>query len=161
MNISNLYDTYSGYIGDEFGDMVNLGTDPGQCRDAETYAKFLELLDQLDTYYYKLLEDPDFDPIAEGLNLDAVNTMKTNLDSLLSTVRNSVAPYTLPDGDGYYRIIAHNRYKSTYDESGFVDKAMAASFSPDHKDKGIYGTIRRDLANYIWKLEQHGDSIAI
>ena len=161
MNISNLYDTYVDYIGDEFGDMVNLGTDPGQCRDAETYAKFQELLDQLDTYYYKLLEDPDFDPIAEGLDLDAVNTMKTNLDSLLSTVRNSVAPYTLPDGDGYYRIIAHNRYKSTYDESGFVDKAMAASFSPDHKDKGIYGTIRRDLANYIWKLEQHGDSIAI
>ena len=50
MNISNLYDTYVDYIGDEFGDMVNLGTDPGQCRDAETYAKFLELLDQLDTY---------------------------------------------------------------------------------------------------------------
>ena len=161
MGISDLYDTYGEYIGDEFGDMVNLGTDPGQCRDAETYAKFLELVDQVDEYYYRFLEDPDFNPIAEGLDLDAVAAMKSDLDSLLTAVRNSVVPYSLPDGDGYYRIIAHNRYKSTYDESGFVDKAIAASFSPEHAGKAVFGTIRRDLANYIWKLEQRGDSIAI
>ena len=166
MSVSNLFDYYSelNLFGDEYGDMagaLGLGTDPGQCRDAETWAKFQERLDLLDSYYNSLIEDPDFDPAAAGLTLESLDALEAELDSLYKTVLNSVAPYPLPDGDGYYRIIAHNRYKSTYDESGFVDKAMAASFSPDHKDKAVYGTIRRDLANYIWKLEQRGDSVFI
>ena len=38
---------------------------------------------------------------------------------------------------------------------------LSASISSDHLNKGVYATVNRDRANFIWKLTQHGDSILI
>lgn len=154
--IESLYTKYEDYVGDDSGDMMNMGDGFGQHNDWDTYRKFLELLDQLDTYYYDMVYDGG---VPDGLTLDKANAMVVEADSLFQAVLDSEVPYTV--ANGYYRIFAHNRYKSTYDESGFVDKAIAASFDKAHKDKIVFSTLNKDRANFLWKLtkSESGDSI--
>ena len=89
--------------------------------------------------------------------------MGTLADSLYQKILDSEVSYTLFDteGNGYYRIIAHNRYKSTIDPSGFVDKAIAASYDKNHVNRIVYSTLDRSKAHFLWKLTQSedGDSI--
>lgn len=164
--LNGLYDKYGDYIGDYDGWNIGLGigTDYGQYSDAETWAEFTDLLDEVDYVINKMLDDDyDYDSDPDALTPEEAQAMVEAADSMYQKVLDSVVPYTPEEGNGYYRIIAHNRYKSKYDESGFVDKAIAASFSADHKGKAVYGTLRRDLANYLWKLtkSEDGDSIMI
>ena len=151
--IENTYSTYEDYYIDP--SLMDIGEDWGQHRDGETYNKFLELLELLDTYYYDPSEIPD------GFTLDDANALKATLDSLFQVVLDSEVPYSLPNGDGYYRIISPLRYISEASESGYVDKAILAPYDPLLIENASYGTLKRENANYVWKLTQHGDSIAI
>ena len=80
---------------------------------------------------------------------------------MYQVILDSEVPYTVEDG--YYRIYAHNRYKSTFDESGFVDKAIAASFDKDHENKIVFSTLQKERANFLWKFtkSESGDSILL
>ena len=153
-----IYDVYGDCIGDEDGWSVNMGEEYGQCTDTESWAKFIELLDQVDA----ALAVTDLN----GITLEEAKALKAQADSLYITVKESEIQYEIPE-DGYYRIIAHNQFKSvTQDEEGndvtsYVNKAIAASFSQDHGGKAVYATLDRSKAHFLWKLTQHGDSIAI
>jgi len=161
------FDAYQDYYWEDFddrtGDLMNMGEEPGQRTDWDSYNQFLDLLGQVNDWL-ELFSDPEwvYDPEdPEIITLEEAEALKAQLDSLYQTVLDSEVPYSLPNGDGYYRIIAHNLYKSTFDESGFVNKAIAASFEEAHEGKAVWGTLRRDRANFLWKLTQHGDSILI
>jgi len=165
-----IFEKYANYLGDEdaisLGRGLGLGTDPGQYSDDETWELFLELMEEVEEILGKMqADDYDYASDPDALSEEEAQAMDARADSLYQKVLDSEVPYTLDfaQGDGYYRIIAHNRYKSKFDESGFVDKAIAASYSADHKGKAVYGTLRRDLANYLWKLtkSENGDSIMI
>ena len=105
-------------------------------------------------------EDYDIDTDPDAPTLEWANQVRADADSMYQKILDSERPYMIPQ-DGYYRIISRLRYSSTASESGYVDKAFAASISADHKNKGVYATINRDRANFLWKLTQHGDSIEI
>ena len=161
------FDAYQDYYWEDFddrtGDLMNMGEEPGQRTDWDSYNQFLDLLGQVNDWL-ELFSDPEwvYDPEdPEIITLEEAEALKAQLDSLYQAVLDSEIPYSLPNGDGYYRIIAHNLYKSTFDESGFVNKAIAASFEEAHEGKAVWGTLRRDRANFLWKLTQHGDSILI
>ena len=140
--------------------ILNMGTEFGQLTDYETWGKFWDLMQEIDGIATQII-DPDYDYYSDpdALTMEEAEAYAAKADSLYLAILDSEVPYALPNGDGYYRIIAHTLYKSTYDESGFVNKAFAASFEDAHKDKSVFGTLRRDRANYLWKLTQHGDSI--
>ena len=152
-----IYDVYGDCIGDEDGWSVNMGEEYGQCTDMETWAKFIELLDYVD----EILQQDEL-----GITREEAQALKAQADSLYIVVKESEIQYEIPE-DGYYRIIAHNQFKSvTQDEEGndvtsYVNKAIAASFSQDHGGKAVYATLDRSKAHFLWKLTQHGDSIAI
>lgn len=152
---------YGEYAGDTQGYAIKLGTGFGERTDAETWQKFIEMLDEVETYLSNL-DDPDYDYNSDpdAPTLSYANTLASAMDSLYQVVLDSEVPYMMPQ-DGYYRIIAHNRYKSEFDPSGFVDKAIAASFDKNHPNKAVYSTLNRDRANFLWKLTQHGDSVMI
>ncbi|MBO7068127.1 MAG: discoidin domain-containing protein [Bacteroidaceae bacterium] len=154
--------TYGDFYYDDFDDgagILSIGEEFGQLSDLESYKKFREIIVQIMDYVTDYEKDPDG---ADIPTLDEAKAMKATADSLFQVVLDSEIPYVMPQ-DGYYRIIAHNRYKSKYDESGFVDKAIAASYEKAHEGKAVLGTLKRDMANYVWKLtkSETGDSIMI
>ena len=144
------------------GESMNMGTDFGQHADIDSWNEFFALLMEVQELLDNKFLDPDYDLNSDpdAITLEYARNLERQADSLYQAILDSEVPYAIPQ-NGYYRIIAHNRYKSTYDESGFVDKAIAASYDKDHIGKAVYGTLRRDLANYLWKLTQVGDSIMI
>ena len=147
---------------DEEGYSMNIGTGFGQRADVETWQKFWDLLQKVYQVAQKLVdEDYNIDTDPDAPTLEWANQVRVDADSMYQKILDSEIPYSLPNGDGYYRIISRLRYSSTASESGYVDKALAASISSDHANKGVYATVNRDLANFIWKLTQHGDSIEI
>lgn len=167
--LNTIYEKYEEYEDDAEGYGIGsfglgLGTAPGQYRDAETWAVFQETLSTA-FEYLNLFYDPDYNPATDpdALTVEGATELSAQLDSLFSVVLDSEVPITLPyvNGDGYYRIIAHNRFKSDFDPEGFVDKAISAAFDATHAGKAVYGTIKRDRADYLWRLVQNGDSIAI
>ena len=154
-----IYTKYLEYLGDYDGEGMNMcdrdgEAEYGQMRDWETYDKFLELLDLVDEY--------SIDAELGGLTVEGAEALSAQADSLFQAVLDSEQPYTLRDmGDGYYRIISDLRYESEASESGYVDKVLLAPFDEENMGYGAYGTLKSNYANQIWKLEQHGDSIAI
>lgn len=163
--LNSLFNTYMDYYYDDAqGTAMNMGTEFGQRSDYESWKKFMELMDRVNGIL-EIINSPDYDNEADPdacPSLDEANSMKAQVDSLYQAILDSEVPYVMPQ-NGYYRILAHNRYKSTYDESGFVDKAMAASFNKDHLNKVVFSTLDRERANFIWKLtkSETGDSIMI
>ena len=153
--LNGIYDTYSDYAYDD-GAGLNIGTGFGQRAALDTYEEFKAKVLHAEEVLYQVGEGEDV------IDLAGAEALKAEIDSLYQAILDSEVPYVMPQ-DGYYRILAHNRYKSTYDESGFVDKAMAASFSKDHLNKVVYSTLDRGRANFIWKLtkSETGDSIMI
>ena len=142
------------------GTTMNMGTGFGQCTDWDSWYELYDKLQVINAIYYdQVLVNPYPE---DWPSLEQIEAWESTLDELYKKILASEVPYVMPE-DGYYRIIAHNRYKSTFDESGFVDKAFAASFAADHKDKGVYGTLQRNRADYLWKLtkSESGDSILI
>lgn len=161
--LNGIYNDYEAclYNGEE---ILNLGQEPyepGQCTDWDSFEKLKVLLTTAEDLLYEVMEgyDPE-DP--DAITLDQVNALKAEIDSVYNKILDSEVPYMIPQ-NGYYRIVAHNRYKSSYDESGFVDKAIAASYDANHANKAVYSTLRKDLANFVWKLtkSESGDSIII
>lgn len=144
---------YGGY------EELNIGTGFGQHSDSETADKFLaavgNVLNWMDTP-----DAPDFPA------LDDAQQLALDIDSMYSKILDSEVPYRIP-ADGYYRVIANLPYKKTVDtgekdENGdpittteYVAKAMFCSL----ENIGMYGDLNTDRANYIWKLEQHADSV--
>ncbi|MBR4130139.1 MAG: discoidin domain-containing protein [Bacteroidaceae bacterium] len=163
--LNNIIGKYDAVLWDEREEPVtlNMGTEFGQYSDFETWYKLYDFIQELNTLIDEKINDPDYDYYTdpEAVTLEEAEQLAATADSLYLSILDSEVPYALPNGDGYYRIIAHNLYKSEFDESGFVNKAFAASFEESHKDKGVWGTLRRDRANFLWKLTQHGDSILI
>ena len=156
---NGLMDKYGDYVSDDDGFAMNMMEEGGeaefgQFRDWETYHKFQELMNLIDSYASDKVS-------AGGCTLDEANAIAAEADSLFDVVLASEQPYVLPNGDGYYRIISPLRYISDASESGYVDKAFIASYLGSSNNMGAYATIQRDHANFLWKLEQHGDSISI
>ncbi len=152
------------YWDDESGVSMNIGTGPGQCADAETWLKFWNLLQEISSICEKIDVENDYtwkgEP-GECPSVDDAVAMAAEADSMYQKIVDSELPY-VPE-DGYYRIYTAERYKSKYDESGFVDKAWAASFDKTHANKGVYGTVKKELANFIWKItkSETGDSVML
>ena len=166
LNVLNeLYSTYENYSYDP--EHLNMGTDPGQRSDYDSYEKFLELFQQVSDYLGAVMDgyDPS-DP--DAITLEQAEALKAEIDSVYQVIIDSEVPYPLPNGDGYYRIYAHNRYvtNTVTDEDGnvtyeLVDKAIAASYSKAHENKLVYSTLDKGLANFVWKFTQHGDSVLL
>ena len=77
----------------------------------------------------------------------------------------SEVAYKIPQ-DGYYRILTRMRYYTEEkDEEGnvidqtYVNKGILASYDKNHPDMAMWGTLKDDRANFVWKLTQEGDSI--
>lgn len=166
LEFNNLITKYDEQVYDSGeGESMNMGTEFGQHTDFETWQKFYELLQEI--YNICGLFDPDDNYAWLGdqdkcPTVDEATAYTAAVDSMYQVILDSEVPYMMPQ-DGYYRIFAHNRYKSKYDESGFVDKAIAASYSDEHKNRAVYGTVKKELANYLWKLtkSESGDSVMI
>ena len=145
------------------GTTMNMGTDFGQHSDWDSWYEFWDLLqeiyaitEQFDSETYEWMGDE-----ADCPTVEQAHALKARADELYNKILASEVPYTVEDG--YYRIVAHNIYTSKFDEKGFVNKAIAASFDDAHANKAVYGTIRRNRADYLWKLtkSESGDSILL
>ena len=146
---------------DEEGYSMNIGTGFGQRSDAETWLKLWTLLQEVYQTALKLVEeDYDMDKDPDAPTLEWANQARVDADSMYQKILDSERPYLIPK-DGYYRIISRLRYSNPDVESGYVDKAFAASISSEHANKGVYATIKKDRADFLWKLTQHGDSIEV
>lgn len=149
---------------------LNMGTEYGQYRDYESWYALWDLLQEVneilmsfDEYTHEWISED------EKPTLEALQDMAEKADNLYQAVINSEKPFSIP-GDGYYRVKSILRYYNdvvigtTTDENGdevdeternYLDKVMLASFA----NKGMFGTLREDMANQVWYLEQKGDSI--
>ena len=162
--LNSIFGKYENQVSDTYDDPVsmNIGTEPGQLGDIDTWHKLWTLLQEVNDNWNKLNdEDYDYDSDPNALSAAQAYAMSAAADSMYQKILDSEIPYSLPNGDGYYRIISRLRYSSNDAPSGYVDKALSASISSDHLNKGVYATVNRDRANFIWKLTQHGDSILI
>ncbi|MCR4591761.1 MAG: discoidin domain-containing protein [Bacteroidaceae bacterium] len=146
---------------DEEGTSMNIGTNFGQRAAVETWKEFWQLLQNVVTVWYKV-SDPQYDITQDpdAPTLDWANQTQAAADSMYQEILDSEIPYKVP-ADGYYRIHTAELYKSTSSALGVVDKALAAAYEKSHANRAVYGTLRRDMANFVWKLTQHGDSILI
>ena len=166
MVLDGIYTKYENLIWEEDPENpwnINMGTGFGQLADFETWMKFWEFLQEINAICDKLADEGyDYYSDPDAPTLEQANAYSAMADSMYQVILDSEVPYMMPQ-DGYYRIYAHNRYKSTYDESGFVDKAIAASFEAAHVNKAVYGTVKKERANFLWKLtkSESGDSVMI
>ena len=163
--LNSIFEKYNDQVWDSGdGETMNMGTGPGQHSDFDAWQEFYMLIQDVNGYVEQY-GDPDYDPSSDPdvITYEEAQEMGTLADSLYQKILDSEVPYTLFDteGNGYYRIIAHNRYKSTLDPSGFVDKAIAASYDKNHLNRIVYSTLDRSKAHFLWKLTQSedGDSI--
>ena len=138
---------------------MNIGTGFGQYTDTETAEKFLDILDKI----YNFLEDPE----AEGFpTQEEAKAMGAELEVLYAKFKESEVLYRLP-ADGYYRIIANLEYKYQT-PTGEEDENGLPTYNTEYATKAMFcglnynaswGTLQNDMANFIWKLTQTGDSI--
>ncbi len=161
--LQNLYSTYEEQVWDYGdGETMNIGTEFGQRSDVDTWIKFWTLLKELNDILDQILGDSDYFSNPDAITLEQANQYRAEADSMYQVILDSEIPYMMPQ-NGYYRIYAVKRYSSTFDESGFVDKAIAASYEDSHKNKAVLGTVKKNLASYLWKLtkSESGDSVVI
>lgn len=173
MALEGIYNSYENQILDDVDEpeTVNMGTEFGQLADWDTWRKFKAEVDKLPDLLDKFFDeayDPAEDP--DCPDLDGANAWKAEIDSMWQVVLNSEVPYKLPN-DGYYRIITRMRYYTDNEirdeESGelidtertYVTKAALASYDKNYPGNVMFGTLRNDRANFVWKLTQVGDSI--
>ena len=160
MVLNGIIDEYEEYSYDETGEMLNMGTEFGQHTDFDSWEKFKALIEEGVALFYAMDSwDPE-DPNA--VTLEQVQTLRADIDSLYQAILDSEVPYMIPQ-NGYYRIIANLPYKSETSETGYVSMGLEASYSADHKGKAAYATLKRENANFIWKLtkSESGDSIFV
>ena len=163
MGLTSVIGKYSDQcFDDEDGALTNIGPNFGQYSDVDTWNKFWNLLQNILVISESIDSDNNYiwtGKPGECPTVEEAEAMMAAADSMWLKIYNSEVPYTVQDG--YYRIFTAERYKSTYDPSGYVDKAWAASYDKAHENKGVYGTVQRDKANFVWKLTLHGDSIML
>ena len=173
MVLNSAYTTYEDQAWEDVDEptTVNMGTEFGQLADWETWRKFKAELDKLSALMDKFL-DEEYDPFADPdcPDLDGANAWKAELDSMWQKILNSEVPYKIPQ-DGYYRIMTRMRYYTdnniTDPETGeildtertFVSKAALASYDKNFPGNVMFGTLKENMANQVWKLTQVGDSI--
>jgi hypothetical protein len=173
--INQLYTDYENLIWedpedpDNWGLFLNMGTDFGQLADWDTYTKLYTMLQEVSAISDKFI-DPDYkdeyytDP--DACSLEQAELYRALADSMYQVILDSEVPYSLPNGDGYYRIksilryytdtvVGQDEYEEDIVERSYVDKTLLASF----ENKGMFGTLRPEMANQVWKLTQKGDSI--
>ena len=175
MVINDIYARYEDLIWedpsdpDNWGLFMNMGTEFGQLSDWDSYLKLWTVVQEVAAISDKFMSDGyDYYTDPDAPTLEDAQAYKAQTDSLYQVILDSEIPYSLPNGDGYYRIKSILRYytdtvvgKDEYDEDiierTYVDKAFLASF----ENRGMYGTLRPEMANQVWKLTQKGDSILI
>lgn len=149
--------------------IANMGDGFGQLSDWETWFKFKAAIDANSDIYARMeAEDYDYESDPYAVTLEEANASKAAIDSMWQVILNSEVPYKIPQ-DGYYRIMTRMRYYTdTQDpETGEVDpllrtyvsKVALASYDKNFPGNVMFGTLRTDLANQVWKLTQVGDSI--
>ncbi len=175
MVINDIYARYEDLIWedpsdpDNWGLFMNMGTEFGQLSDWDSYLKLWTVVQEVAAISDKFMSDGyDYYTDPDAPTLEDAQAYKAQTDSLYQVILDSEVPYSLPNGDGYYRIKSILRYytdtvvgKDEYDEDiierTYVDKTLLASF----ENKGMFGTLRPEMANQVWKLTQKGDSILI
>lgn len=106
--MSDFVTQYDAYL---WGEDPNIGTDPGQYTDKESFDAFLAILQQINQIILEEIERPSNEEI-EALIKQATEYW--------NAYQASQVEYTLP-ADGYYRIIANLDYYKTID-TGEVDE---------------------------------------
>ena len=106
--MSDFVTQYDAYL---WGEDPNIGTDPGQYTDKESFDAFLAILQQVNQIILEEIERPSNEEI-EALIKQATEYW--------NAYQASKVEYTLP-ADGYYRIIANLDYYKTID-TGEVDE---------------------------------------
>ncbi|MCR5851793.1 MAG: discoidin domain-containing protein [Bacteroidaceae bacterium] len=164
-----LYTKYEDLIWDDRDEptVLNMGTGFGQYADMESWYQLWDLLQELSAICDKFI-DPDYDFYTdpEAPTEEQGNAITDQCNALYQKILDSEVAYSLPNGDGYYRIYSPLRYYTTtvigkdeYDEditeTTYVDKVLLASF----QNVGQFGTFRENMANQVWYLSQKGDSI--
>lgn len=174
MVIEGIYNSYENEALDDTQEpqYTNMGTEFGQLSDWDTWFKFKAELDKVLAITEKFYEDEDYDPLADPdcPDLDGANAWKAEIDSMWQQILASEVPYKIPQ-DGYYRIHTRMLYYTDTDikdpetgeildtERTYVSKAILASYDKNYADKAMFGTLKKDMANFVWKLTQVGDSI--
>ena len=147
---------YNAYEGITY-ESLKVGTEVGQFTDKETADKIIAKLNQILEWVSGT--------IVEGYpeTKEKAQEVSDEVDSLYTKYRESEILYSLP-ANGYYRIISNLTYKhdetvgegeDATTETTYMKKAMFCS--TDYK--GMWGNLRDDLANYIWKLTLTEDGI--
>ena len=166
--IEGIYNTYENQALDDVDEpeYVNMGTEFGQYADWETWRKFKAELDKVTVLAEKFL-DEDYDPETDEdcPSLEEANKWKAEVDSMWQVILASEVAYKIPQ-DGYYRILTRMRYYTEEkDEEGnvidqtYVTKAALASYDKNFPGNVMFGTLKENMANQVWKLTQVGDSI--
>ncbi len=152
--LDNILTKYNDYL-EATHEALNVGTEVGQFTDVETADKIIEALNKVMDWMSGTTTEgfPETKAAAEGFS--------DEVDALFATYRKSEVLYQLP-ADGYYRIISNLTYKheettgegeEATTETTYMKKAMFCS--TDYK--GMWGTVKEDMANYIWKLTKNED----
>ena len=171
-----LNNTYMSYEQQSYDDIdkptsITLGTEFGELSDVDTWRKFKTELDGLSDLLMNFL-DEDYDPATDPNcpDLEGANALKAQLDSMWQKILDSEVPYKIPQ-DGYYRIMTRMRYYTenniTDPETGeildtertYVSKVALASYDKNFPGNVMFGTLKENMANQVWKLTQVGDSI--
>ena len=148
---------------------LEMGTEFGQYRDWDSWYALYDLLQEVSALVDCFdAEADDKDWIGEGPRptLEAIQKMAAQADALYQAILDSEMPYVLPNGDGYYRIksilryftenvTGQDEYGDDIVETSYVDKVLLASY----ENMGMFGTLKENMANQVWKLTQKGDSI--
>lgn len=106
--MSDFVTQYDAYL---WGEDPNIGTDPGQYTDKESFDAFLAILQQVNQIILEEIERPSNEEIEALIN---------QATEYWNAYQASKVEYTLP-ADGYYRIIANLDYYKTID-TGEVDE---------------------------------------
>ncbi|MBR2945143.1 MAG: discoidin domain-containing protein [Bacteroidaceae bacterium] len=106
--MSDFVTKYDPYL---WGEDPNIGTDPGQYTDKESFDAFLAILQQVNQIILEEIERPSNEEIEALIN---------QATEYWNAYQASKVEYTLP-ADGYYRIIANLDYYKTID-TGEVDE---------------------------------------
>lgn len=135
-------------------EVLNVGTEFGQYTDTETADKIIAAMsDLLDM----VTGDKAMPETIEG-----AQAVSTELDELFTKFWASEVLYKLP-ANGYYRIISNLTYKEEITEgegdeiqiveTNYMKKALFCG--TDYK--GMWGNVKEDMANYVWKLTENED----
>lgn len=177
MAIEGIFNAYEQQAYDDVDEPTSVNMYPGEgpgygtLAAWDTWRELKAELDKVGALVEKFF-DEDYDPTTDPdcPDLDGANAWKAEIDSMWTALLASEISYKIPQ-DGYYRIITRMRYytdnETKDEETGevidtertYVTKAALASYDKNFPGNVMFGTLRKDLANYVWKLTQVGDSV--